>query len=124
MPLTDEDIATAGELALGLLDKAETAQARARLADEAEFAAEHAKWTERMVASEPLAEEPPSPVLWPRIAAAISAGQRQDKETGRLRIWQGRTAASAAKAMALAACFGNNPMRPPQPNSLRYWWQR
>lgn len=102
MPLTDEEIATAGELALGLLDKAETAQARAKLADDAEFAAEHAKWAERMVALEPLTEETPSPIVWTRIESAISATPRQDNDTGRLRFWQGLTAATFAVALVLA----------------------
>jgi anti-sigma-K factor RskA len=121
MPLTDEDIATAGELALGLLDRAETAKARARLADDPEFAAEHAKWSERMVAMEPLPEEAPSPVLWSRIESTISAMPRQNNGSSRLRIWQGLTAASVAVALALAAMLWQQPntqSEVPQPQIL------
>jgi anti-sigma-K factor RskA len=115
MRLTDEDIATAGELALGLLDKAEAAQARARLADDPDFAAEHAKWSERMIAMEPLEEEAPSPAVWSRIDAAIVAQPRQDNTVTRLRIWQGLTAASFAVALVLATMLWRQPETQPVP---------
>ena len=88
MRLTDKDIATAGELALGLLDKAEAAQARARLADDPEFATEYAKWPDRMTAMEPLIEDAPSPAVWSRIDAAIASQPRQDNAGTHLRIWR------------------------------------
>lgn len=115
MRLTDEDIATAGELALGLLDKAEVAQARARLADDPDFAAEHAKWSDRMVAMETLEEEAPSPAVWSRIDAAIASQPRQDNTVARLRIWQGLTAASFAVALVLATMLWRQPETQPAP---------
>ncbi|HMS21161.1 anti-sigma factor [uncultured Sphingorhabdus sp.] len=115
MRLTDEDIATAGELALGLLDKAEAAQARARLADDPNFASEHAKWSDRMVAMEPLEEEAPSPAVWSRIDAAIASQPRQDNTVTRLRIWQGLTAASFAVALVLATMLWRQPEMQPVP---------
>ncbi|HEX4874371.1 MAG TPA: anti-sigma factor [Sphingorhabdus sp.] len=121
MRLSDEDIATAGELALGLLDKAETAQARARIADDPAFAAEHAKWTDRMVAMEPLTEEPPSPAVWAQIESAIATSPRQDNSRGSIRIWQGLTAASFAIALVLATMLWQQPevpVTPQQPQIL------
>lgn len=103
MRLTDADIATAGELALGLLDKAEAAQAHARIADDPDFAAEHAKWADRMVSMETLVQEAPSPALWSQIDAAIASRPRQDNAIiRRIRVWQGLTAASFAIALVLA----------------------
>ena len=121
MRLTDEDIATAGELALGLLDKAEAAQARARLADDPEFATEYAKWPDRMTAMEPLIEDAPSPAVWSRIDAAIASQPRQDNAGTHLRIWQGLTAASFAVALVLATVLWRQPetqLVPAQPQIL------
>ena len=115
MRLTDEDIATAGELALGLLDKAEAAQARARLADDPNFASEHAKWSDRMVAMETLTEEAPSSAVWSRIDAAIASQPRQDNAGTGLRIWQGMTAASFAVALVLATMLWRQPETQPAP---------
>ncbi len=121
MRLSDDDIALAGELALGLLDKAETAQAHARLAKDPDFAAEHAKWADRMVAMEPLTEESPSPETWTQINSAIAAIPRQDNDTRQVRFWQGLTAASAAIAMVLATLLWRQPdvaTQPEQPQIL------
>lgn len=64
----------AAELALGVLDAVERAQAEARAAADPAFAAEAAAWSARL---HPLAEEAPpvepGPDLWSRIAAALPA---------------------------------------------------
>ena len=121
MRLTDDDISTAGELALGLLDKAEAAQARARMASEPDFAAEHAKWHDRILAMEVIEEEAPSPALWAKIDAAISEKPRQDNYSGNVRIWQGLTAASFAIMLVLATMLWRQPevtSTPQQPQIL------
>lgn len=112
MSLSDEDIASAGELALGLLDKAETARLQARVAEDPAFADEYGKWSERMVSIERTANADPPAYLWSRIDAAVAASPRQDNARPRLRFWQGVSFASTVTALALAVLLWRQPSTP------------
>jgi anti-sigma-K factor RskA len=90
----------AAELALGVLEGEERAEAlRHSLANPA-FAAIVRKWQDRL---DPLGEgfaEAPPPNLWPSIEARLDA-QPRTKEIGQVRFWRN----TAALASALAACL-------------------
>ncbi len=98
--LTPELTAMAAELALGVLEGEERAEAlRHSLANPA-FAAMVRKWEDRL---DPLGEgfaEAPPPNLWPSIEARLDA-QPRSKEIRQVRFWRN----SAALASALAACL-------------------
>jgi anti-sigma-K factor RskA len=101
--ISEDDIALAGEYVLGLLDPAETAAANARVATDAAFAAEVEAWRERLQSMAGGMETPAPDQVWTGIKSALPAPTGQDVgASGRLRIWQGLTAISAA----LAAYFG------------------
>jgi anti-sigma-K factor RskA len=101
--LHEDDIALAGEYVLGLLDPAETANAQARVATDAAFAAEVEAWRERLQSMVAGADTPAPEHVWPAIADKLPAPSGQDSGTGNLRIWQGLTALSMAVAAYFAA---------------------
>ncbi|MFN3863436.1 MAG: anti-sigma factor domain-containing protein [Erythrobacter sp.] len=100
--LTPEQVQMAAELALGVLEGEERAEAlRLSLANPA-FAAMVARWQGRL---DPLGEgfeEAPPPDLWRAIEARLD-GEPQTGNLRRLRLWQGLAAASGALAAGLAA---------------------
>lgn len=101
-PLSPEQDALAAELALGVLDSAERAEAlRLVLADPA-FASAVEAWRARL---DPLSEEfreVAPPELWPAIDARL--GERGDATTLRqLRFWRWGAIGSGAVAASLAA---------------------
>jgi anti-sigma-K factor RskA len=100
--LSDDDIALAGEYVLGLLDPAETVAANARAATDAEFAAEVEAWRERLLSMAVGTDTPAPDHVWTEIQRALPAPTRQDIGNGRLRLWQGLTALSAAAAAFFA----------------------
>ena len=100
--MNEDDIALAGEYVLGLLNPAEEATAQARAATDAAFAAEVDAWRERLQSMVAGADVPAPDHVWRGIAAGLPAPTSQDVGTGKLRIWQGLTAAS----LALAAYLG------------------
>jgi anti-sigma-K factor RskA len=94
----------AGEYALGVLAGAERAAAERRMARDRAFAALVAAWEQRLApwAAE-LAEAPPPPDLWDRIAAQLPAQPQQ--RTGfwqSLAFWRGFGIVSAFAAACLA----------------------
>jgi anti-sigma-K factor RskA len=100
--LSEDDIALAGEYVLGLLDTAETAQTDARIATDADFAAEVDAWRNRLQ-SMALGTDTAAPDhIWLAIQGALPLPTGQDTGRSSLRIWQGLTALS----MAVAAYFG------------------
>lgn len=111
--LTKDDIALAGEYVLGLLDPAEAAAANARAASDADFAAEVEVWRERLQSMVGGADTPAPDHLWLAIERALPLPSGQDTGTGRLRIWQGLTALSAALAAYFAFLAWQEP--PPAP---------
>ncbi len=103
--LTDEDFALAGELALGLLDIADTSRANARCAVDADFAAEVDAWRERLLPMLTNVSDQPPADMWVRIRGAIEGSEpiaAPANDNGALRMWKGLTALSGAVAAALA----------------------
>jgi anti-sigma-K factor RskA len=100
--LTEEDMALAGEYVLGLLDAGEAAQVQARVVTDAGFAAEVDAWRDRLQSLALGTDEAVSDHVWSGIAAKLPGATGQDIGTGKLRVWQGLTAAS----LALAAYLG------------------
>lgn len=117
-PLSQDDIALAAEVALGLLTPTEQAQAAARIATDRAFADEVAAWEARFQPMLAGADEVPPEHLWTAIGARIAPGTGQDNR-GRLRLWQGLTALSTGVAAALAfLMIGQQPTATPQPAPL------
>jgi anti-sigma-K factor RskA len=111
--LSEEDIALAGELALGLLSPSEAATARARLASEPAFAAEVRAWEERLQPLLGSADSPAPETVWHGVLAQISAAPAQDNAPGRLRFWQGLSAISTAAALILGVMTLTRPEATP-----------
>ena len=99
----DERSQLASEYALGVLDGAELAEARALAAGDAEFRAEVARWKGRLA---PMLDEaaPMSPPqrLWPRIDAATGGGDNVVQLRRNVTTWRGVSAAMTALAACLA----------------------
>jgi anti-sigma-K factor RskA len=115
--LSQDDIALAGEYALGLLDTAGTASAAARASTDAAFAAEVEAWRERLLPMLDGADEAAPAYLWPAIEGELSGPVAQDN-TKRIRFWQLTSFASAGVAAILAALLVLKPAPAPQePNA-------
>jgi anti-sigma-K factor RskA len=109
----------AAEYALGVLSGAELADARRRVAADAEFALSVARWRGRLA---PLgdgvdAAEPPH-ALWPRIEAATAGPARGSGDNvvvlrRRLNLWRGAAAGMTALAATLAAVLVIEPRSAP-----------
>jgi anti-sigma-K factor RskA len=99
----------AAELALGVLEGEERAEAlRLSLANPA-FAAMVADWQGRL---DPLGEgfaEAPPPDVWRAIEARLDAGEHRPRAVPAVRLWQGIAAMSGALAAALAAILVLSP---------------
>jgi anti-sigma-K factor RskA len=109
--LTEDDIALAGELALGILDSAETAQANARCTKDAEFAAEVEAWRERLLPMLDDVSAAPPADAWDRISTALNdaTGSPASNDNGALRLWKGLTALSGSIAAVLAIMLFSQP---------------
>ena len=116
LPLTDDDIALAGELAMRLLSPADEAQARARMTHDLAFAAEVQSWEERLMPlSVGLLATPPAHI-WKKIEAQIAPAVSQDNP-GPVRFWQGLSFVSMAAAVVFGVMLLNQPLPvPPQPS--------
>ncbi len=113
--LTENDIALAGELALGILDSAETAQANARCAIDTEFAAEVEAWRERLLPMlDGVSADPPADA-WDKINGAIRNADMPTaaNDNGALRLWKGLTALSGSIAAVLAVMLFTQPSAAP-----------
>ena len=97
----------AAEYALGVLAGAERAQAALRIAREPDFARMVAAWEERLTPwAAAIAESPPPPALWDRIASALPVTPMRRLKPSlwqSLTFWRGLTFATGALA---AACIG------------------
>lgn len=116
----DGEDMTAGEYALGVLDRGERVAAEARIAREPAFAREVEAWQERLY---PMADavrpvEPP-PGVWPRISQALGGavsnvvdftGQRRA-----VRFWRGWAVAASAVAAVAILILSIRPPTPPAP---------
>jgi anti-sigma-K factor RskA len=94
--LTENDIALAGEYMLGLLNPAEQAVAQARAATDVPFAAEIDAWRLRLQTMLDGPDVAAPDHSWAKLLDALPAPTGQDVGVGRLRLWQGLTALSAA----------------------------
>ena len=113
--LNEDDIALAAEYVLGLLDVAGEAQARARIATDAGFAAEVEAWQLRL---EPLLageEAPPSSHIWGGIEAALPTASGQDTGTSKLLFWRTLTGVSVSAAAILGILLLQKPDTPAVP---------
>ncbi|USI73444.1 anti-sigma factor [Sphingomonas morindae] len=99
--LGEEEALRAAELALGLLDGAERAEAEARLARDPIFAEAHARWRSyaAQLFSDP--DEVPRPSVWTAIAARLPANDAGGGARAPLRFWQAGTAVASAAALVL-----------------------
>lgn len=115
----DDDQALAGELALRVLAPGDEAAARARVASDPVFAAHVDTWNERLgVLADGVAPVEPSPALWPRVEAGLSAPQAaNDNSVVFWRRWAigstGLLAASVAAVVVLLAQPSPAPVAPP-----------
>lgn len=117
-PLSQDDIALAAEVALGLLTPAEQAQAAARMATDRVFADEVTAWEERLHPMIDGADQTPPEHLWNAIETRIAPQTGQDNRD-RLRLWQGLTALSTGVAVVMAfLMLGQQPAVSPPPTSL------
>ena len=110
--LTPEQAALAAELALGVLEGEERAEAlRLSLANPG-FAAQVMDWQQRLDPLSEAFEEAPPPDMWAAIDARLDDNPNTAK-VGTLRLWQGAAAVSGAMAASLAAImlFGTSPLR-------------
>ena len=102
----------AAELALGLLEAGEAAAAQARLAQDPELAAAHARWTGWAAGLAADLETPPPARVWSTIAARLPAN---DDGTLRrqLRLWQGTAIAASLAAVVLGVGWWSRPQPAP-----------
>ena len=114
--LTQDDLALAGEYALGLLDAGAQAQANARIATDPEFAAEVIDWHNRFGPLLGADEQRPPAYVWKKIAANLPAATGQDRVQPSVRIWQGLTALSASVAAVFGLMLATQPV-PPTPTA-------
>ena len=114
-PLPEDDL-LAAELALGLLDADERADAEARLVGDADFAASHRRWADQATTLVD-ADETLPPDIWSAILARLPANDDRPVASARLRRWQFATAASLALAIGLGAValspISPQPAQPP-----------
>jgi anti-sigma-K factor RskA len=112
--LSEDDIALAGEYVLGLLDAASEATVNARIATDADFAAEVEAWRMRL---RPMlsGEEAPPPRLWNTIDAALPSPTGQDVGTGKLLFWRTLTGISVSAAAILGILLLQQPDVVPTP---------
>lgn len=113
--LSEDDIALAAELVLGLLDPAETASARARMAIDPAFSGEVAAWEQRLMPMLEGAEAAPPEKIWHQIQSGITPATGQDNQQGRLRFWQGLSALSTVAALLLGVVALRQPDPPAAP---------
>lgn len=110
--LSEDDIALAGEYVLGLLDAAEHATAQARVASDAAFAAELDAWRDRLASMAGGADTAAPGEIWATIESALPHATGQDVGRGKLRLWQGLSAASMAVAAYLGVLLWAQPFVP------------
>lgn len=108
--LSEDDIALAAEYVLGLLDAAGEASANARMATDAEFAAEVAAWRTRLQPMVDGNDTPVAPHVWAAIEASLPAETGQDGTRGSVRLWQILTGLSATAAAVLAVLLLQQPV--------------
>jgi anti-sigma-K factor RskA len=113
--LSQDDIALAAELVLGLLDPAEHAMAQARIATDPLWAKEVAAWEARLHPMLGTTDVVPPDAIWEKVKAEIAPATGQDNKPSGLRLWQGISAVSTAAAVLLGLMVLQQPsVVPPQ----------
>ena len=107
--LNEDDIALAGEHVIGLLDPSADALAAARVATDAEFAAEVEAWRQRLQPMIDGNDTPVSPDVWQKIAAALPKQSGQDNSGGNVRVWQFLSGISTVAAAIMAVILLQQP---------------
>ena len=114
----DEEGSVAAEFALGLLEGEERAHAEQRMASDADFARDVARWRGRFATlNEETADRVPPSGLWARIEAGLKGSAPANDNVIALRrertIWRSATAAMTAVAAALALILLSQPRATP-----------
>lgn len=115
--LTPEQAAMAAELALGVLEGEERAEALRLSLSNPAFAAMVAKWQGRL---DPLGEafaEVPPPDVWRAIEAQLDGEGQRRSDVSTLRLWQAIAAVSGALAAGLAAIMVLGPATLREPSA-------
>lgn len=107
--LGEDDFVLAGEYVLGLLDVAGEAAASARIATDAEFAAEVEAWRLRLQPMVGGTDTPAPPHIWPAIENALPQPTQQNNSGGGVRLWQALAGASSMAAAVLAVLLLQQP---------------
>ena len=107
--LSEDDIALAGEYVLGLLGAPDQATTQARVATDSVFSAEVDAWRERLASMAGGADIAAPEHIWANIDGALPRATGQNTGPGKLRLWQGLTAASMAIAAYLGILVANPP---------------
>lgn len=116
--LNEDDVALAGEYVLGLLDAAGEASANARIATDAEFAAEVEAWRTRLAPMLAGDETPPAHI-WDAVRSSIPSPTGQDAGPGKLLFWRTLTGISVSAAAILGILLLQKPdvIAPPAPEA-------
>lgn len=109
--LPEDDELLAAELAFGLIDGAEREAAKARLEQDDDFAAAHARWQDYAAAMFQDRGEAPRPSLWSAIEARLPANDAVAATVSRttLRWWQAGAVAASAAALVLGVVAMREP---------------
>jgi anti-sigma-K factor RskA len=107
--MSDEDELLAAELAFGLIAGDERAGAQARLAQDTDFAAAHARWQDYAAAMFHDAGEAPRPSVWSAIEARLPANDVAPVSRATLRWWQAGAVAASAAALVLGVVSVQKP---------------
>jgi anti-sigma-K factor RskA len=117
-PLSHEDRELlAAELAAGLLDGEDAAQAQALAARDPDFRVAIARWTRRLAPMlDEVAPAAPPAGLWSRIEAEIAPARSNVVQLRRkMNLWRGYSLAATAIAASLALVLVTRPAAPPAP---------
>lgn len=112
--LDGDDIALAGEYVLGLLDSATEATVTARVATDAEFAAEVEAWRERLMPMLGSDKAPPTHI-WSVISDRLPVETGQDLGSSKLLFWRTLTGISVSAAAILGILLLQQPEAPATP---------
>ena len=108
-PLSDDDVILAGEAALGLLDRASEAVVAARIATDAQFAAEVSAWQDRFAPMLTADAAPPPAKIWHDIRAKIGAVPIRRAANTSVTLWKSIAGGATAVAATLAFMIANPP---------------
>ncbi|MGB5077453.1 MAG: anti-sigma factor [Sphingorhabdus sp.] len=109
MTLSEDDIALAGEFALGLLDVPTTALAAARISTDGEFGREVEAWRTRFLPMVANFDTPVRPIVWEAINNALPPSTAQENGSSGLTLWRTLTGLSVGIAAILGIMLFQRP---------------